>query len=530
VLKIIQNLKLKLFVTVLFTVNCVQNYAQSIDSLYKVAGLFFERGNYAQVLKINLDALKLCEKNKNCKLITKAYYKTASAYYHLKLVNKTKEYLLNANYQAQKCNNDTLRATTLRLLGSLYCEELKVDSALVYLNEAESILEKLNLSKELGMLQCILGETFLTSRNGSEKAQQYFKNALQNAFISSDNNLKGFAYLKLGRYKNSVGKYQEAEAYFQSSLNAYAQINLIEGKLYALHELANTHYKSGDSKQAFQIMQKIEKIKDSIFKKETAAQTAKFEVEFETQKKANEIKIKSLELEKQKQITKNKTLILFSIIVFLIMLIVLLMVYLRNRQKYLLLEAKEKERNRISRDIHDHLGSHVSFIISNSGQLLNDTENPKIKDINSAAKNIMRSLRETIWLINKPKVYNTELADKIKEHLQKFLLIDYEVQDKIKDEYIMNGEKSITVFRAIQEIINNINKHSKATFVQITFSSSEEFIFSIKISDNGIGFTSPPNSHQNGLKNIESRMKEIKAHYFYTSTLGEGSSFTIQVK
>ena len=74
------------------------------------------------------------------------------------------------------------------------------------------------------------------------------------------------------------------------------------------------------------------------------------------------------------------------------------------------------------------------------------------------------------------------------------------------DELQLSASMQIVTYRIIQEGLNNIAKHSKATKVSLTV--QYEDCFKIVIADNGIGITDKDkNKLGNGLRNIEERVK-----------------------
>src|SRR6476661_3113335 len=93
-------------------------------------------------------------------------------------------------------------------------------------------------------------------------------------------------------------------------------------------------------------------------------------------------------------------------------------------------------------------------------------------------------------------------------------------------EEVLNKSQKLTVFRIIQEALNNAIKHAKATHVSITFQSYKTF-FEIIIQDNGIGFEPTLVKKGVGLKNIQNRIYLVNGSHFIDTAPGKGCKIII---
>ena len=82
------------------------------------------------------------------------------------------------------------------------------------------------------------------------------------------------------------------------------------------------------------------------------------------------------------------------------------------------------ERERISRELHDNIGSQLSYISNNidwlaetRGSFSKEEETERLSIVNDTAKNLVSDLRETIWAMKKESIMLDELADKLKSFL-----------------------------------------------------------------------------------------------------------------
>ena len=81
--------------------------------------------------------------------------------------------------------------------------------------------------------------------------------------------------------------------------------------------------------------------------------------------------------------------------------------------------------------------------------------------------------------------------------------------------------KKVEIYRVLQELMTNMRKHSKASFIALVF-KHEQNILTINYSDNGVGTALSPEKRNAGLNNIESRMDSVNGQIIFESTINEG--------
>lgn len=192
--------------------------------------------------------------------------------------------------------------------------------------------------------------------------------------------------------------------------------------------------------------------------------------------------------------------------------------------------AVQDERNRISRDLHDDLGSGLGAIRLLSDIVLSKTHNPEmhaeVGKIAESANELSQKIHEIIWAAN-PK--NDTL-----EHLTGYLH-QYAVSlfgDSYYDLYAripetipaatITGDARRALFLVYKEALNNIARHAHATRVDIEFVCTPTLL-EIHIRDNGRGFDpAMVGDCGNGLVNMRKRMEDIGGNFRIESG-GEGT-------
>jgi signal transduction histidine kinase len=177
--------------------------------------------------------------------------------------------------------------------------------------------------------------------------------------------------------------------------------------------------------------------------------------------------------------------------------------------------AQQEERNRISTDMHDELGSGMTAI-----RLMSEIAKNKMKDntpveiekISQSADDVLNKMNAIIWSMNNKNDSLGNLIAYIRAYSIEYLdntpvSCKVTIPELIPDVQL-TGDKRRNIFLCVKESLNNVLKHSKADAVKIDMSVNGELM--IQIYDNGVGIDMQ-NLRQfgNGLQNIERRMKLI---------------------
>lgn len=205
-----------------------------------------------------------------------------------------------------------------------------------------------------------------------------------------------------------------------------------------------------------------------------------------------------------------------------------------KKQAVILLEQQlEAERQRISRDLHDNIGSYASALLANVQQLKSANEERSTRElekIQSNATKILGSLRETIWVLSHRSISVLELADNFKAHcirlLDNYPDIQFEATESVSLNKILPAGKAFHLNKILQEALENTVKHASATKLTFTVTCNSEL--TITLIDNGKGFDLKQPSSGHGTHNMDWRAKEAGFSLQVTSMMRVGTTVVLK--
>ena len=206
-----------------------------------------------------------------------------------------------------------------------------------------------------------------------------------------------------------------------------------------------------------------------------------------------------------------------------------------------ILEAQENERKRISRDIHDGPAQHIANIIMKAdicNKIIQKDLSEGLKELSDLKESVKVALKEVRSIIFdlRPMTLDDLGLNKTIEQTVKSVSEDFNMEIKLKLKPMESEVESIiqvAVFRIIQEIFNNIKKHSKAKHVEVKLDFGTKYLRLI-ISDDGIGFDVEETLKRvktkgtsYGLIGILDRVNQLQGQIHIESSNGAGSVYNV---
>ncbi|HEY5560381.1 MAG TPA: sensor histidine kinase [Clostridiaceae bacterium] len=186
-----------------------------------------------------------------------------------------------------------------------------------------------------------------------------------------------------------------------------------------------------------------------------------------------------------------------------------------------------RERNRISREIHDSVGHALSTIAIQLGAIErtlgvnNDVSKELAKDLRKFTQESLNEVRKAVREI-KPKDFEEYqgilIIEELINNFKKLAGIDVRLSFT-KEKWSLSSDQAFVIYRVTQEFLVNSVRHGKANSVQIMMAFKEEKL-AVTLKDNGIG--SEAIFEGIGLKSMRERVTEIGGTFEYKTNLQEG--------
>ncbi len=198
------------------------------------------------------------------------------------------------------------------------------------------------------------------------------------------------------------------------------------------------------------------------------------------------------------------------------------------------------ERLRISRELHDELGSTLSGIAMYSHITRNQIKDGKNEEIERSLTSMQHSagemvnkLNDIVWLVNPEKDSLEKLMERLEEYVDnmaaiKNIAVKIDVGEKLSEvELPVQTRRNIYLF--CKEAINNAVKYSNASLIELTMKEVQnKIVFSV--CDNGKGFDVAHVKKGNGLLSMKERAEKINGTFSLKSTPGKGTDVSLICK
>ena len=522
------------------------NLKQVALSTMNKGNLFLWQSDNKNALINYFEALKITEKNK-------FNYQSGLIYKNIGVVfsnqDKQKEALEYANKALQvflNLKDDEQIAGAYINVGNCYFNQYDANNALDNYKKAEKISIRTNNLENLSFVYNNIGSVYIEDKGDTIQGVNYLKKSIEIRTKLKDLNGLIFSYNNIANIYIGLKKFDLAEENIIKAKEYAVEANNKRELTESFRLLSYLNESKNDYKQALHFHKLYLKQKDSLINEKNNKDVKELDIKYQTEKKEKQI------LQQQAEV-KQKNIWLLLISSFVIIGFILFRNFrakAKLQKEQLELENKlleeqsnykiQEQRLDISRELHDNVGSQLTFIISildnlkSSSVQFDDAIDKKIDTLTNFANKSISELRDTIWVLNSKQLSLSELKSRmtnfIKDASESVETIQFQFDFEIQNDVQLSSKQAINLYRILQEIVNNAIKHAQAKDISVSISQIENEL-QITILDNGIGFDYESKKKKSfGLTNIQNRIQEINGNLEVESNETKGTNYAIKVK
>lgn len=508
---------------------------------YRLKGnILLRMARYEDVSKLNFDLLQEAEKNDDLSGIALAYLGLGNVENRLQKKAEALQWYFKALHSL---NTDSARQKMSYLFNNMaivYYKLNQPDSALYYVEQGVKYSKQSgNLTDYANALSLYGG--ILAEFNQTGKAEILFKDALEVRkkigdvyYVVTDMAQFALFYLNTGQPKKGIELCLEGLQYQQ-------QNGTIAGYSELYQSLARNYKAAGLYKESTETMERYLSLRDSVYQKNSADLMAELQTRYEVQKKENTIIQQKLDL-------ARKNAMIYSIAAVLLATIMSGILFFRHRRRLqqvrlqqleaeqkqkttqAVMQAENDERKRIAEDLHDSVAQKMVVAKMNLETLrpaihnFGDKEKQIFKNTGLLLEEAATEVRELSHSMMPHYHAQNGLTIMIRDFLDKLQRPDLSIQFNADGDFSgLTESKSLMIYRIIQEAVQNVWKHAKASRLDISI-IGEPHALEMTVEDNGKGFD--PNGvaiNSMGIRNIRTRTAYLGGTIDLQSEPGKGT-------
>lgn len=300
---------------------------------------------------------------------------------------------------------------------------------------------------------------------------------------------------------------------------------------------------AGDFKLAARYLKEYILAKDSLSTAKNQELIHEYQTQYETEKKERQIAEQALLIQKKNEQLRSWLLGGGTLVVGLI---VFVFQYRRNQQRKLklieqenenamlkaIMNSEEQERRNISSTLHDSVAAKLGAAKMSMQSIPFLAEERKSEQLEKTAQlisNIHQDIRNLAHHLLPVTLEKEGLVSAIAEfvsEINQLHLIEIKIDNHLSSDFNLPSRNELVLYRIVQELINNIVKHSQATEATVFLSYTNQQLV-IQVSDNGIGFSA--SQENQGLYSIRERITTIGGTLTINSEQSKGSIVQVKV-
>jgi two-component system sensor histidine kinase UhpB len=531
-------------------------------AINNIARIFLNQGNIPKALTYYFKSLKISEKIGDKQVIALSLNNIAYIYEKQGEMVSAEKYYRKSLDLYKEIGDRMNYASLMHNIGSIHAFKGNQEQALIYYKASLKIREELGDKNGIGY--SYLNSGFAYGKLNMDQLEiDCYNKCLQVWEETGRKDEVSKALYMIADFYLRHNEFNKAEMYGERALSLAKEIGYVENVKNTSGKLCIIYEKLGNYKKAYKMYVLFKQMSDSLNNMEYKKITIKKEMQYEFEKK--DAHIKQLKVDNKLQATivqqqnmkKNfaytgiAALLLFGGFTYnryrqrkkLSEQLSTSLNDLKQTQQSLILSEREKEaeqlRVRISRDIHDDMGSNLSRLALQSELLasgrINNAEDMKhsLIEIAEYSRSVVNDLGEIVWSVTPQHDTLQSLIDFMQKHLDNYLKetgIVYHTQFKIENgAMLLRPDIKRNLFLVFKEAINNTVKYADAKNIFVEISEMNR-IFEMKVVDDGKGFNVDEKMYSgNGLTNMYERIKLIEGEAKIISSPEKGCEVSVKV-
>lgn len=532
----------------------IKNYEYLCYTMIGKSDVLYIRKDYANSETNAITALQVANKIQNKALIISALLSIGNANRKFKNYQKATEYYDSAVAICERENSSSSNLDNLlyaySTLANMQLEQSNFKNAIYYATKGLKVenLKKLNPLNYAYLLDALAYSQF---KQGNNTVKSKFEETLAIGKKINSNVIQITAKTRLGEWNLAQKDTIKANQFFNNALQQAKKFKIYDDELILLKHLSKSNLKSKNG-----YLERYIVLNDSLQEQERIVREKFARLAFET----DEIIDAKKKVEETNSFLSNTLLLSTSVGILFLVIVLLGYNNIKNkaRNKQIELEhekqiantkvlelmlqqheeiqlAKQIEKDRISRDLHDGIMGKIAAvrlslfpiatILTGDKKLyLNELSN-ELMQIGHEIRNIAHDLQSN--LLEQRLPFISFLNALCKSTQQNTTIVFKTTVCSLSTYLTVDSKQQINLYRTIQETFQNILKHAKAAVVLVDVKKLNHQLVQVSIKDDGIGFDKQANKAGIGIDNMKKRMLDMHGSFEIISSPNNGTEIIL---
>jgi len=486
-----------------------------------IGNTYLDLGEYENAMSFHLKALSLFETLGNKRGLSFCYNGIGTDFTKLGRYADALPYIRRSLALKTELNDKKGIASAYTNMGVIEDGLKEYDKAVTSYKQALVFNKELSLIMDQAKDGLSIGKTYVKARQ-PDSAREYFLMSRILFRQLNDTNSLVAVNAEIADLQNNLSRQRETEKSFMNTLTNSIEMGDKSAEVDNYKYLSDFYARNGQFDKALLYNEKLHRVTDSLESRDVELKMTGLERQFNLEKKEKEISLLKKDRLLYEVNAQKQQIFRYGVLIFFVLLVVigfLVMTRYRAVQKTRRLLEIEKIRNHLARNLHDDIGSTLSSInILSKCALQQAGDNTRVasdlEKIRTRSSTLMESMGDIVWAINPENDPLDRTLLKMKEFAAEILEpagigFTFKEDPRLSD-LQLGVEARKNVYLIFKEALNNAVKYSGATQVDINLDRPPGQ-FLMKILDNGKGFDPGIRHPGNGLKNMQSRARDMQS-------------------